>query len=210
MTAEEELELLRQRMDNAQALANMGDYDWHIPTDTNRWSDQLFRIYGHQPQSFNASYETFLAMIHPDDRDRIREIHEHSYATGEPYEMLERIVRPDGEVRYLRSNGQVVMGPDGAPERMRGTCIDVTEQVLAEREREAAAVRLNETQLRRRQAVEINDNIVQGLTAALYALELGDTESCRTYLDATLTAARSMMDPDDDGGLVRSEPASLD
>ena len=208
MSAEEELELLQQRMDNAQRLANMGDYDWHIPTDTNRWSDQLFRIYGYEPQSFNATYERFLSMIHPDDRERIQGIHQHSYATGEPYEMIERIVRPDGEERYLRSNGQVVMGPDGSPERMRGTCIDITDQVLAEREREAAALRLNETQLRRRQAVEINDNIVQGLTAAMYALELGEVESCRTYLDATLAAARSMMEPDED--LVRSEPARLD
>ena len=49
----------------------MGDYDWHIPTDTNRWSDQLYRIYGHEPQSFNASYERFLSLIHPDDRERI-------------------------------------------------------------------------------------------------------------------------------------------
>lgn len=208
MDAEEELEQLRQRMDNAQHLANMGDYDWHIPTDTNRWSDQLFRIYGYEPQSFNASYERFLSMIHPDDREAIQAIHQHSYATGEPYEMIERIVRPDGEVRYLRSNGQVLMGPDGSPERMRGTCIDITEQVLADREREAAALRLNETQLRRRQAVEINDNIVQGLTAAIYALELGEAESCRSYLDATLASARSMMEPDED--LVRSEPASLD
>jgi PAS domain S-box-containing protein len=208
MDAEEELELLRQRMDNAQRLANMGDYDWHIPTDSNRWSDQLYRIYGYEPQSFNASYERFLSMIHPDDRERIQGIHQHSYATGEPYEMIERIVRPDGEVRYLHSNGQVLMGPDGAPERMRGTCIDVTEQVLAEREREATAVRLSEVKLRRRQAVEINDNIVQGVTAAMYALELEDVASCRSYLDATLSAARSMMEPDED--LVRTEPASLD
>jgi hypothetical protein len=100
------------------------------------------------------------------------------------------------------------MGPDGAPERMRGTCIDVTEQYLAEREREAAAVRLSEAALRRRQTIEINDNIVQGITAALYALELGDAESCRSYLDATLAAARSMMEPDAE--LVRSEPATLD
>ncbi|WP_395695738.1 PAS domain-containing protein [Nocardioides sp.] len=219
MDAEEELAQLRQRMDNAQQLANMGDYDWHIPTDTNRWSDQLYRIYGYEPQSFNASYERFLSMIHPDDRDRIQALHQHSYATGEPYEMIERIVRPDGEVRYLHSNGQVVMGADGSPERMRGTCIDVTDQVLAEREREAAAVRLNEGRLRRRQAVEINDNIVQGLTAAVYALELGDAESCRGYLEGTLRSARSMMGDTleeissgelGEGDLVRSEPASLD
>ena len=208
MTAEEELELLRQRMDNAQQLANMGDYDWHIPTDTNRWSDQLYRIYGHEPQSFEMTYERFLSYVHPEDREMIQGIHQHSYATGEPYEMIERIVRPDGEVRYLHSNGQVVMGPDGSPERMRGTCIDVTEQVLADREREAAAVALHEQQLRRRQTVEINDNIVQGLTAAMYALELGEAESCRSYLDATLEAARSMMEPDAE--LVRTEPATLD
>lgn len=208
MTAEEELELLRQRMDNAQQLANMGDYDWHIPTDTNRWSDQLYRIYGHEPQAFEMTYERFLSFVHPEDREMIQGIHQHSYATGEPYEMIERIVRPDGEVRYLHSNGQVVMGPDGSPERMRGTCIDVTEQVLADREREAAAVALHEQQLRRRQTVEINDNIVQGLTAAMYALELGEADSCRSYLDATLAAARSMMEPDAD--LVRSEAATLE
>ena len=208
MSAEEELELLQQRMDNAQRLANMGDYDWHIPTDTNRWSDQLYRIYGYEPQSFNASYDRFLSMIHPEDREKIQGIHQHSYATGEPYEMIERIVRPDGEIRYLRSNGQVVMGAEGAPERMRGTCVDITEQYLAEREREATAVRLSEAALRRKQTVEINDNIVQGVTAAMYALELGDADSCRSYLEATLAAARSMMEPDAD--LVRSEPAKLD
>jgi PAS domain S-box-containing protein len=208
MSAEEELELLQQRMDNAQRLANMGDYDWHIPTDTNRWSDQLYRIYGYEPQSFNASYDRFLSMIHPEDREKIQAIHQHSYATGEPYEMIERIVRPDGEVRYLRSNGQVVMGADGAPERMRGTCVDITEQYLAEREREATAVRLSEVALRRKQTVEINDNIVQGVTAAMYALELDDADSCRSYLESTLAAARTMMEPDAD--LVRSEPATLD
>lgn len=219
MDAATELEQLQQRMDNAQQLANMGDYDWHIPTDTNRWSDQLYRIYGYEPQSFNASYERFLSMIHPDDRERIQGIHQRAYASGEPYEMLERIVRPDGEVRYLHSNGQVVFGEDGTPERMRGTCIDVTEQYLAEREREATALRLSEVKLRRRQAVEINDNIVQGLTAALYALELGDTDSCRSYLDGTLAAARAMMgetiediteDGLAEGDLVRAEPANLD
>jgi hypothetical protein len=51
LEAEAQLNDLRLRVDNAQQLANMGDYDWHIPTDTNRWSDQLYRIYGYEPQS---------------------------------------------------------------------------------------------------------------------------------------------------------------
>ena len=312
---------LRARVDNAQHLANMGDYDWHIPTDTNRWSDQLYRIYGHEPQSFNPSYEQFLSLIHPDDRERISGVHQAAYASGKPYEMIERIVRPDGEVRYLSSNGEVLMGEDGAPARMRGTCIDITDRVLAEREREhtaarfrglvssapdailvldraghvleanhrahellggaavghhiselgdldlqvggqalagtgldgreltldvtvsqisevdekhlsalflrdaadrlageAMAAKLGEAQLRRRQALEINDNVVQGLVAAAYGMDPDEHPVVASYLERTLAAARAMMDdllePLDGedlrpGDLVRSAPAVI-
>ena len=128
-------------MDNAQQLAEMGDYDWHIPSDTNTWSDQLFRIYGYEPGSFHPSYEKFLSLIHPEDRDRISAVHQKAYATGEPYQMIERIVRPDGEVRYLSSNGEVILDAENTPVRMRGTCVDITERVLADRERERIAAR---------------------------------------------------------------------
>lgn len=322
MDAEERLDDLKQRVDNAQMLANMGDYDWHIESNTNRWSDQLFRIYGHEPQAFNATYEMFLSFIHPDDQDWIKDLHQRAYATGEPYAMTERIVRPDGEVRYLSSNGQVIMAPDGRPVRMRGTCIDITERVLTEHERERNAARfrnlvesspdailvtdasgevvqangrahdllggdpvghafvellpaaedrsdgaargtgvdgrsllldvtmadlssmtgegevaaflhdavprlrneslaaaLREGSVRRRQAMEINDSVVQGLSTALYALRDGDAELALSLLDRTLHAARQMMhdlldsaDGEDirPGDLVRSAPSRLD
>ena len=321
LEAEERLEDLVVRVDHAQHLAGMGDYDWHIPTDTNRWSDQLFRIYGYEPQSFHPSYEVFLGNIHPEDQERIRRIHERAYATGEPYQMIERIVRPDGAVRYLSSNGEVIMDATGTPVRMRGTCLDVTERVLAEQEteraaerfrglvesspdailvldsgriilqangratallgadpsghaleeilpaetwpggqgltarsldgdvlvldvttadlaesshegrtavflkdasarleREAMAARLGESQQRRRQALEINDNVVQGLTSAVYALEREDGGQAASYISRTLRAARDMMDdllePSGEelhpGDLVRSAAASLD
>ncbi|MBV9830349.1 MAG: PAS domain-containing protein, partial [Marmoricola sp.] len=291
-----ELNDLADRIDHAQHLAHMGDYDWHIPSDTNQWSDELFRIYGHEPQSFNASYERFLSLLHPEDRERISGVHQRAYATGEPYQMMERIVRPDGEVRYLESSGEVVMDDQGVPVRMRGTCIDVTERVLAERESEhldaryaalvetapdailvvdasghvidanpkahallegdparrwmgdlghlesdgqgvevttlagsrllvdvtravmspvepdgglvavflrdsterlageELAAHRSQAQLRRRQALEINDNVVQGLVAAAYALDAEQYPVVGTYVDRTLSAARSMMD----------------
>ena len=96
-----ELADLRSRVDNAQRLADMGDYDWHIETDKNTWSDQLFRIYGYEPGAIQASYDVFMQHVHPDDRDKVRAVHQQAYASGEPYEMVERIVRPDGEVRAL-------------------------------------------------------------------------------------------------------------
>ena len=216
--AESALADLRERVDNAQALANMGDYDWHIPTDTNRWSDQLFRIYGYEPQSFEPAYERFIALIHPEDRERIRAIHQEAYQTGEPYEMLERIVRPDGEVRYLSSNGQVVQDETGQPVRMRGTCIDITDRVRGEGEREAAANAVALEQQRRRQAVEINDTVLQGLAAAFYALELGETQRCAEYVQGSLDAARRMVadlmagdgvDADPKAAFPRTTPALL-
>ena len=320
LDAEERLADLTQRVNSAQHLAGMGDYDWHIPTDTNQWSDQLYRIYGYEPQSFNASYEKFLSNIHPDDRERIQGIHQQAYATGDPYQMIERIVRPDGEIRYLSSNGEVIMDAEGTPVRMRGTCIDITERVLAEHEteraaerfrglvesspdailvldsratilqangqaaellgadpaghaldeilppeswdggqgveaktfhgqplvldlttaeltesshqgrtavflkdasprleREAMATRLGESHQRRRQALEINDNVVQGLTSAVYSLEQENLEQASSYIERTLAAARNMMDdllePSGEelhpGDLVRSSAASL-
>jgi len=215
--AEEALRDLQARVDNAQHLANMGDYDWEIATDTNRWSDQLFRIYGYEPQSFSPNYERFLSMIHPDDQERIKGIHQQAYATGEPYEMIERIVRPDGEVRYLSSNGQVLTDGNGTPLRFRGTCIDITDRVLAEDEREQHAARVHEEQTRRQAALEINDSVVQGLTAALYALELEDTDAVRDYVRRTLDSARAIITdlvgpikgPVAPGDLVRSQPPTL-
>jgi PAS domain S-box-containing protein len=219
LEAEHRYDDLVRRVDNAQMLADMGDYDWHIESDTNQWSDQLYRIYGHEPQSFNASYERFLSFIHPDDRERIAAVHQRAYATGEPYAMIERIVRADGELRYLSSNGQVIMDDDGRPVRMRGTCIDITERVRAEQEREEHAAALREGQVRRRQALEINDNVVQGLATALYALRDDDSALASSLLERTLKAARRMMSdllqPVEGaevgpGDLVRSAPSRLD
>lgn len=215
--AEAALADLRARVDSAQQLASMGDYDWHIASDTNSWSDQLYRIYGFEPQSFNASYERFLSMLHPDDRERVQQIHQGAYQNGGGYQMVERIVRPDGELRYLSSNGEVIM-EDGVPVRMRGTCLDITERILAEQAREELAANLREAQVRRRQSLEINDNLVQGLTAAVLCLEGGDRAGASAHLQMVLHAARTMMgnllaNPDGTpllpGDLARSTPASL-
>lgn len=141
----EEDEALRRGQDDfaeTQRIGHMGSYDWDITTDTNRWSDELYRIYGTEPQSFNASYERFLAFVHPDDRERVQEVHRVAFETREPYHTVERIIRPDGEVRVLDTWGEVVADADGNPVRMRGTCRDITDQQLAELAARASADRL--------------------------------------------------------------------
>jgi diguanylate cyclase (GGDEF)-like protein/PAS domain S-box-containing protein len=122
------LEANEQRLREAQRISGVGSYDFEIATNTNTWSDQLYRIYGREPQSFNASYERFLEMVHPDDRERIMGVHQRALETLSPYEMEERIVWPDGSVRTLASWGEVVADDEGRPARMVGICWDITER----------------------------------------------------------------------------------
>ncbi len=125
---EEELTRSEARLIEAQRISHVGSYDFEIATNTNIWSDQLYRIYGREPQSFMATYERFMEMLHPDDREHVAAVHQHSMATLEPYEMEERVIWPDGQVRTLASWGEVVPDAEGRPARMVGICWDITEQ----------------------------------------------------------------------------------
>ncbi|HEX4979278.1 MAG TPA: PAS domain S-box protein [Acidimicrobiales bacterium] len=140
--AESESRRAQTELVEAQRIGQMGSYDWDIATDINRWSDELYRIYGTEPQSFNPSYERFLSFVHPDDRERVRGVHRVALERREPYHTIERIIRADGTVRVLDTWGEVVADGAGNPIRMRGICRDVTDQLSAERSARASAERL--------------------------------------------------------------------
>lgn len=195
-----------RRLEEAQRLARLGSYDWDILADTNVWSDELYRIYGTEPGSFVASYDEFMARVHPDDRQKVMEVHRHAFESHEPYQTEERIVRPDGSVRILSTTGEVVLGDDGQPVRMRGICLDVTERVEAQRQRDQVA----RAEERRLQAFRINDDVIQGLTSVIWAIEGGFAPAAHTTALDTLEAARSLVeqllhDDDDDAGSIESE-----
>ncbi len=141
---EQDLLARERRLIEAQRISHVGSYDFEMATNTNLWSDQLFRIYGREPQSFNASYEKFLEMIVPEDREHVMAVHQRALQTLEPFEMEERIVWPNGQLRTLASWGEVVTDGAGQPVRMVGICWDITERKLMEEQlvREAMHDRL--------------------------------------------------------------------
>ncbi len=198
-----------RRLREAQELAHLGSYDWDIRSDTNLWSDELYRIYGAEPGEFNASYDEFVARIHPDDREKVMAVHRAAFETHEPYQMVERIVRPDGSVRVLATTGEVVVDEAGNPVRMRGICLDMTDRLEAEQRRDA----LDRAEERRRQAFQINDGVVQGLTSVIWAIEEGVSDAALLAAHETLQSARALMQGllDGDAGedlaeLVRAAP----
>ena len=121
-----------QELAEAQAVAHVGSWSWDVQGDVVAWSEELFRIYGLDPASFGASFEAYLGHVHPDDRALAGGNVRRSLETHEPFEAEYRIVRADGEVRWLHSRGQVLLDDDGAVRRLVGTCQDVTDRKLLE------------------------------------------------------------------------------
>ena len=125
-----------QLMVDTQGVAHLGTWEWDISEPTAVWSEELYRIYGLTQESYTPSYENYLTMVHPDDRQRVvdatnRVFHEHV-----AYSHDERIFRPDGSMRYLHTWAHPVLDDAGKLVRLVGVCQDITDQKVAEAERE--------------------------------------------------------------------------
>lgn len=197
-------------LEEAQELAHLGSWSWDIKADRLSWSAELFRIYGLNPSLFGADYQTFLASVHEEDRDRVNAIVQGALDDHAPFDFEHRLGLPDGTVRVLQAQGRVEV-VDGEAVRMVGTGLDVTERKKAENnERQILDMRS-----RQRQAVEINDTVVQGLAVAGYALDAGDPDHAKAAITKTLAAARlivnQLLDVEklEPGDLVRSESANV-
>jgi len=130
---EERLQAQQRLMDQAQWLARVGSWSWEVAANRVSWSDELYRIYGIDPASHAATFEAYLACVHPDDRERVRHTIERALHDGGAFEFEERICRPDGDVRVLYSRGLVEAGADGHAVRMQGVCQDITARKRGER-----------------------------------------------------------------------------
>jgi PAS domain S-box-containing protein len=115
-------------LNEAQAVAHVGNWDWNIPENRVTWSDELFRIFGLEPQSRAVTFESYLESVHAEDRGFVRETVERAYLERQPFVFEQRIVLPDGGVRWTQARGRVVTDDTGTPVRMVGTAQDITER----------------------------------------------------------------------------------
>jgi PAS domain S-box-containing protein len=141
------------RLVEAQQVAHIGSWEWDVPGNSLWWSEELYRIYGVDPARFAASYEGFLALVHPDDRAETEATVRTALDARAPFSFEHRIVRPDGSVRRLHGQGSVVCDAGGRPLRMLGTGQDITERRRAEEER----ARFEREQHARREAEAANE-----------------------------------------------------
>lgn len=125
---------------NAQRIAHIGNWDWDIPGDELAWSDEVYRIFGLDPDEFGATYEAFIGYVHPEDREFVmREVND-AVMYGKPYSIDHRVLLSDGTEKIVHEQGEVVFDESGRPLRMSGTVQDITDRKRAEEE----VIRLNE------------------------------------------------------------------
>lgn len=203
-----------RQLAEAQELAHIGSWEWDIPTNTVTWTDELFRLFGLQPQSIKVDYESVLARVHPDDRAFVAATVERASKNHRPFGFDHRIVLAEGIVGWIQARGRVIVDEGGNAVKMVGTAQDISERKRAEE----YSNRLLEAERRQREALALNDEVVQGLAVAGYALGAGDAGIATRAVEATLDSARSMVSnllggegaesPLGPGDLVRDKPAS--
>ncbi len=120
------------RLAEAQHVARIGSWRWHVPDDRVTWSDQLYLIYGLDP-SVDFTYASFLERVHAADRARVDEQIRQASQTGEPFAFDHRIVHTDGSIRWLDCRGEVELGEAGQVS-VSGSAQDITERKQADAE----------------------------------------------------------------------------
>lgn len=145
--AEVVLDQQTRHLSEAQRLANLGSWVRNLETNEVVWSDQLYEIFGVQRGEEDAgSFDGYLARIHSDDRAKVRDQVLTALKAGEGFGGERRIVRPNGEIRYVQTCVEVVKNDTGRVVGMHGICFDMTERKQAEIELERTREQLAQMQ----------------------------------------------------------------
>jgi PAS domain S-box-containing protein len=126
------------RLEEAQRIAHVGYWERDIRTNRGTWSDETYRIFGLAPQQGPIDFMRLQAFIHPDDRDMVVRAAAEANQGGARYNVEYRVMRPNGDVRIVHSQGDVARDAAGTPYRIFGTIQDITERTRAEAERQRA------------------------------------------------------------------------
>ncbi|MDH4189401.1 MAG: PAS domain S-box protein [Betaproteobacteria bacterium] len=125
---EDELTLTKERYDFATAVGKVGTWDWDPATGALVWSDETFRLMGFEPGAVVPTYELYLGLVHPEDRDPLSAAVQAALQQRKPYDLDCRIVQRTGTQLVCHVTGSVEFDPQGRPTRMLGTIQDVTER----------------------------------------------------------------------------------
>jgi PAS domain S-box-containing protein len=179
---EEALRESEERLRRAQEISHVGSWELDLQRNLLSWSDEVYRLFGLEPQEFAASYEAFLEAVHPEDRAAVDAAYAGSVREGKGgYEIEHRIVRrPTGEIRVVHEKCEHVRDASGRIVKSVGMVHDITE-----RRRAAEAVERSRQGLGRLAAASLSvmartdlDGMLQAISEAALALSGARIATC--------------------------------
>ncbi|TAN42852.1 MAG: PAS domain S-box protein [Nitrospirae bacterium] len=188
--AEEALRKSEARLKKSQEMAKLGNWSYDMSGPI-LWSDEMYRIYGVSPETFTPDVESFIGLIHHDDRSAMRAWIKACASGEKPGEMEFRAVLPDGAVRFIRGGGELICDPENRPLYMSGTAQDITEHCRLEDQLRHAQKLEGIGQLAGGIAHDFNNvlNAVVGY-AGLLRMKMDSSDPLAHYADEILSAGQ--------------------
>ncbi len=154
-----ENEKTTKRLETAQQLSHIGSWEWDMISGDLIWSDEVYRIFGEEPQSFTPTYEAFTSYIPDEYLKGLEEAVSIAIKTKEPYEYDHEVRCKDGSIRLVREAGYIRFNEKGEPISMLGTLMNINSIVVAE-----TAIQENQELTRRLE--QFDKNIIASNTDA--------------------------------------------
>jgi len=148
------------------------------------WSEEMFRLFGFDPQQGLPMWDQWLQRIHPEDRDKFRMAGDRTFLEKVHCDVEFRTVRPDGTVKHIHGIGHPVLSPSGELVQVVGTMVDVTESKRAEEERQR--LRQAETELAHISRVNMMGHLTASLAHEInqpIGAALANAQACLQFLD---------------------------
>ncbi len=193
---------LRRSQDSlvrAQQIAHLGNWEYDLTNNFFSVSDEVYRIIGLEPGETQLELTGLLNIIHPEDREYVRKAVLDMLKEGRPASIEHRIIRPDGVVRYIHEDTELVFDSSGKIVQVLGTVHDITFQKESEAKLRALSNRLVQVQEeeRRNIARELHDQIGQTLTVLKLMIDKSlsrtGTEDVRPILSEAQSLANELL-----------------
>ncbi|MCB1529396.1 MAG: PAS domain-containing protein [Rhodospirillales bacterium] len=131
---EEALKRHERQLSEAETIGKMGHWRWQVGQDEIFWSDEVYRIFGTDPETFVPSLDNVNSMLHRRDAGRMIQAFQRAIIAQNDYDMDFEIRDPGGETRFVRCEGRCELDEDGDVAALYGIMQDITEAVLHERD----------------------------------------------------------------------------
>ncbi|MFB0924927.1 MAG: PAS domain-containing protein, partial [Vicingaceae bacterium] len=113
-----------------QKVTGLGIWQKDMVFNKTTWSDQMYAIFGVEKEHFDVSFDSYIQMVHPEDINLVKDVGENVDADLSNLSYVQRIIRPNGEIRFLQTWLTVTVDAKNVPVLMNGACLDITEQKL--------------------------------------------------------------------------------